>query len=77
MQRSIQQRTMRATEQNYNTRRAPEEAKEQPSGLNYCPLPAADPKKEEVDRLLAEYDQLHRRLHQVRHRLQQLGFNQN
>ncbi len=68
---------MLSTEQNYNTHSVSEEVKEQPSELNYCPLSTMDPKKEDVDKLLAEYDQLHRRIHQVRHRLQQHGFDNN
>jgi hypothetical protein len=77
MQRPIGNRTMLSFKEHaYNTHSSSKEPEKKPT-LNYCPLPTVDPKKEEVDRLLAEYDQLHRRIHQVKHRLQQLGFNSN
>jgi hypothetical protein len=76
MLRSLNSRTTLSKEQMYSSSQEEKQPKEEPQ-LNYCPLPTANPKKEEIDRLLKEYDQLHKRMHQVRSRLKQLGFSSN
>lgn len=80
MQRPIGNRTMLYTkEREYKTLSTSEEQKKQPE-LNYCPLPIMDSKKQEVSKkqeihqLVSEYDRLHNQIHQIKQRLQQLGF---
>lgn len=42
---------------------------------NYCPLPTPeDIKKQEVNKLISEYNQIHNRKHAIESRMKELGF---
>lgn len=76
MQRPVQNRTMIAIKDNtFNARSTPVQSNQQLSSINYCPVSIGENShKEEIDKLIAQYDELHHQIHQIKHRLHQLGF---
>lgn len=78
MQKAVRGRTTMMTQRHVPEipGNEPSNLKPAPKGMNYCPL--SDPKEEkrrEIDSLLEEYDTLKARMHQIHHRLHQLGFH--